>query len=729
MSLFSRLSLIAACLLQVTSLFAQDNSLDSRGFKVRRTGADGQEKVVTVPRGYAVVVGVGEYQNLDPKLFLRFAQSDAKAVYRTLISPEGGAFPPENVHLLVGRDATLANIRHEMEDWLPSVAKEPDRVVVYFSGHGIVDHNAGYLVPYDLDPNRLSETAYSMKRLGAVMTDKVKARWKVLFADTCHSGKITPETSNETVEASLGEMPKTFLTFSATRENEESFEDPKLDGGYGIFSYFLVQGLSGKADSVPCDGVVTADELVEYVRSEVRAYVRQRQKYQTPNERGSFDDDMILGLGHGCGSTASTATKKTTGSLVIEANMDDVNVFVDGQLMQGKVKKNEPLRLPGIPAGDHLVVGAHDGYEPVTKHVPVTPGEDRTVTLQLLYPQNTSKAVQDLVEHGEKVLYAHRSGWNPLDIYGPAKQDYNSARDLFRSALEAQPVYPRAAYGLATVDILLSKETEALQYFEQVIKDDPTDVEARIEYAGAATEAGDPDLAIRQLLEAERLDAANPLIPSFLARAYLDKGIWKQAIDYSNQAIAAAPAGYQAYLWRAEAYRRMAAADKEDRAENYRLANDDFHRFLRLTDFSTPTGSKLAFYLFGFGQGSRNHADRFGSYAAFRSTGFIGACICSDKSGNLESALKYCKKAVASDSKDPTAHFFSGNVYRDLFNQSLDADKPSCEYLLSARAEYAGAVAINSEIREAVMAKTIIADIDRITPNFHCASGSSAQLR
>lgn len=708
------------CLLaSLSSVRAQDDSLDARGFKIRRTDSDGKEKVVTVPRGYALVIGVGEYQNLEKRYFLRFAQSDAQAVYRTLISKEGGAFPPENVHLLIGHDATRENIRKELEEWLPSVAKEPDRVVVYFSGHGVVDHGAGYLVPYDLDANRLSDTGYSMKRLGAVMTNQVKARWKVLLADACHSGKITPETSNETVEATFGELPKTFLTFSATRENEQSFEDPNLDGGFGLFSYFLVQGLSGKADQLPCDGVVTADELIDYVRTEVRNYARQRQKIQTPNERGDFADDMILGLGKGC-SGQEQVTKRLNGTLVIEANMDDVTVTVDGQLMQGTVKRAQPLRLPGIPGGVHLVVASHQGYEPVTKHVPVVPGEERTVTIQIQYPQHTNKAVQDLVERGERVLFGQRSGWNPLEIYHPAKPDYSKARDLFRAALEQEPNYPRAAYGLATVDILLSKESEAVQYFEQVIKDDPSDVEARVEYAGASTEAGDPDEAIRLLVEAQTLEPKSDLVFSFLARAYLDKGVWDRAVDYSSKAISLKSSNAQAYLWRAEAYRRMAAADKTNRAEHYQQANDDFHRFLRFTDFSTPVGSSIVFYFFGFGQGSRNHADRRDSYEAFRSTGFIGACICGQKLGQLQSALKYCKNAVALDARDATAHFFLGNVYRDLFNRTLDADKPQCDYLMGARGQYVETVAINPDIQESVMAKSILTDINRVAPSLHC---------
>ncbi|TPW09088.1 MAG: peptidase C14, caspase catalytic subunit p20, partial [Acidimicrobiaceae bacterium] len=122
-----------------------------------------------VPRGYALIVGVAQYQNLDASKQLQFSESDADSMYRVLINHEGGAFPAENVHFLKGADATLANVRRELEEWLPSVAQPADRVIVYFAGHGFVQDGKGYLAPWDVDPNRLEATAYPMSRLGDVL--------------------------------------------------------------------------------------------------------------------------------------------------------------------------------------------------------------------------------------------------------------------------------------------------------------------------------------------------------------------------------------------------------------------------------------------------------------------------------------------------------------------------------------------------------------------------------
>ena len=93
---------------------------------------------VAPPRSYALIIGVGKYQNLSEKQNLLYSERDADSLYSILISPEGGNFRAENVHKLAGSRATLANVRRELEQWLPGAAKEDDRVLIYFAGHGFV---------------------------------------------------------------------------------------------------------------------------------------------------------------------------------------------------------------------------------------------------------------------------------------------------------------------------------------------------------------------------------------------------------------------------------------------------------------------------------------------------------------------------------------------------------------------------------------------------------------
>jgi len=332
-----------------------------------------------VPRGYALVVGISNYQKLDESRQLRYPESDAESIYRVLISQEGGAFPAENVKVLLGRQATLANIKRELEVWLPSVAQPSDRVVVFFAGHGFVKDGRGYLAPWDVDPQRLDSTAYPMAQLGDVLANRVRSSWKVLLTDACHSGKINAETTNEKLDQQFNSLPGNFLTLTATTEREQSFEFPDLSTGFGLFTYFLAQAWKGNADNDPCDGVITADELVEYVRSNVRRYARDRQLSQTPTARGDYDPRMPLGVSLSCLAGADTAKPSMLGTAIVEVNLDDTDLYIDDELV-GKISKGKPLVIPRLASGIRVFKAVRQGYEPDVKKVMIAPGQEVTVT-------------------------------------------------------------------------------------------------------------------------------------------------------------------------------------------------------------------------------------------------------------------------------------------------------------------------------------------------------------
>ena len=244
-----------------------------------------------IPRSYALVVGIAKYQNLPEKFQLHFPERDADAMYSILISPEGGNFRAENVKKLVGADATRANIKRELEEWLPSVAKPDDRVLIYFAGHGFVVGGVPYLAPYDFHTENVEETAYAMSDLGHVFGSRIQAKWKVLLTDSCHSGAITPDTDIQTINRSLLDLNTSVFSLTASRDRERSFESAEWGGGHGIFTYYVVRGMEGAADENR-DGIVTADELAEYVRRNVREATSGTQN--PTSDRGSFDPNMLL---------------------------------------------------------------------------------------------------------------------------------------------------------------------------------------------------------------------------------------------------------------------------------------------------------------------------------------------------------------------------------------------------------------------------------------------------
>ena len=672
-----------------------------------------------VPRGYALIIGVGAYPNLTAKQQLQYSESDAEAIYRVLISAEGGAFPAENVKLLKGPQATLANIRRELEEWLPGVAQPADRVVVYFAGHGFVKDGRGYLAPWDVMPDRLDDTAYPMRALGDVLANRVKAGWKVLFTDACHSDKVNAETTNEALEQQFNALPVNFLTLTATTEREQSFEDPNLSTGFGIYTYFLVRALQGEADYDPCDGRITADELIEYVRSNVRRHARERQLAQTPTARGDYEPDMLLGVGRSC-LAAGAESRSLQGTAIVETNVDDVAVYVDGKLL-GVISKSKPLTVPGLTSGVHEFRGEKAGYQPDRKEVLIAPGQETTITLRIRYARDIKQQARDLNAQGEKLLYSRRSPLSLANLLPTERtqsvDDLRKARTLFERALAQAPDYGLAAYHLGQVFQLLLGLDESVKYFRRAVEIDASDVDAMTQLAAVQIERGDPDEAIRGLNDVLQLEPNNDQAHSMLSRAYWDKGAWSLSIEQAGKALALNASNAQAHLWRADALRQLGAAEQDEARQRqfYSDARAAYREFLKLTNFSSGFGARLAFHLVGFGVGSRAHADRQGSYERLRTAGFLGLCLSEGKVGHPLRAREYCRRALKYAPNDAIAHFLLGNVNRDIFNT-----RPSCDVLREARASYTRMLAINPNLDEAKNARNYLAQIGEIWPKVNC---------
>ena len=261
-----------------------------RDLKLEKIETPEPPKAPSIPRSYAVIVGISHYENLPAKLQLQYSERDAQSIYTILISPEGGNFKAENVHILTGDKATLAGLRREIGTWLPCVAKQGDRVLIYFAGHGFMYQGKGYLAPYDFDANKIAATGYPMDELGAIMGGKIHANSKVLLTDACHSGAISPE-DTASLNKTLSSLNTSLFSLTASRDRERSFESPELEGGHGVFTYYVVKGLEGAADTNR-DGIVTADELAEYVHTQVREATGAQQN--PTSDRGSFDPNMLL---------------------------------------------------------------------------------------------------------------------------------------------------------------------------------------------------------------------------------------------------------------------------------------------------------------------------------------------------------------------------------------------------------------------------------------------------
>jgi hypothetical protein len=248
----------------------------------------------------AVVIGISEYEHESiPDLF--WADDDAWAFIEFLQSPAGGNIPIENIHPLINEEATTGKITTEI-GWLLSESKKGDRAIIYFSGHADVErlsrNQRGYLLTHQSKYPWSSgsfDITYLQDLIGTLSDKEVQV---IMISDACRVGKLAVPNINGPGLASgvLAQQLTNEVKILSCQSNQLSIETREWGKqGGGIFTHFLIQGLSGKADQPEYgapDGEVSLLELSQYLRKEVPSWASPHK--QTPLVRG--DDYTVLSI-------------------------------------------------------------------------------------------------------------------------------------------------------------------------------------------------------------------------------------------------------------------------------------------------------------------------------------------------------------------------------------------------------------------------------------------------
>ncbi len=261
-----------------------------------------------VANRWAVVIGIGEYEHRAiPRL--RFAARDAQAMYDFLTTK--GGYPKQNVLLLTDttpEKPTLQNIRRALGDFLFRRPGREDMVLIYYAGHGAPEVDAAgaetdglskYLIPRNADPDSLYSTAFPMDEIQKIFA-RIPSERVVMLLDTCYSGTAGGRTfARQQIRS--GNLSDQFLerltrsrgrvVITASGPNEVALESADL--GHGIFTYYLLEGLAGKADRNG-DGLVTVSELYEYVEDQVDRKAREAGGRQRPLMKGEIEGTLPL---------------------------------------------------------------------------------------------------------------------------------------------------------------------------------------------------------------------------------------------------------------------------------------------------------------------------------------------------------------------------------------------------------------------------------------------------
>jgi Caspase domain len=210
---------------------------------------------------FALIVASSQYS--DPTLtHLQAPAHDAASLAAVLGAEAIGGFQVETLD-----DQPARTVMQEIETFFDGRGRE-DLVLLYFSGHGILDEGARlYFATTDTRVDRPRSTAVPAAFVNDVMGE-CRSRRQVLVLDCCNSGSfargIKAGGRIGTAERFEG---RGRVVITASDALQYAFEGGKIEGEStaSVFTHILVDGLkTGDAD-LNRDGYVSLDELYEYV--------------------------------------------------------------------------------------------------------------------------------------------------------------------------------------------------------------------------------------------------------------------------------------------------------------------------------------------------------------------------------------------------------------------------------------------------------------------------------
>ena len=260
----------------------------------------------------AIVIGINEYQSLPAEKNLQGAQNDANEIYNIL---RKNGYTIEDSDFLVGNRATHRAISKSINNAFRKRSSY-GTILFYYSGLGLVDDNKdAYIAPYDIDPLDPFVNGISVDELNRIMDNSKNNSKFVTIFDCCYvdnaiedakgvtelvyKSPIGPrsngnvfEVANKGVTKGVSEglvilndsfkkianpdinkpvsASKIIIASSqADSAHEKIFDHNDNSHHHGIFSYYLIEGLLGKASPTE-EGDITPDKIFKYIEAKMK---------------------------------------------------------------------------------------------------------------------------------------------------------------------------------------------------------------------------------------------------------------------------------------------------------------------------------------------------------------------------------------------------------------------------------------------------------------------------
>ena len=652
-----------------------------------------RDTTIQGPQTFAMIMGISKYKFVRP---LEYADKDAEMFANFLKSPAGGSLTDDNIYMLLNENATLANFYVRGFQWLKAKKLQSgDRLFIYLAGHGdAIDEDQFFYLAFDCNPagdknNYLVSGAIQMLNVKIkIQRETSKGVQVFLVMDACRSNELPGGAEGQSFfNQAISQKRAGEVMMLATAAGQESMEDRSIGTGHGLFTYYLVDGLNGIADSEGNkDDKVSVAEIQKYVDEKVPAVAKTRfNRVQNPYFCCSDKSGEIV-------SIVDPAYLKKWEELKLKQSGGgnsfpfwhenpkrpipvDTTLLRSYSLFNDAVKKN---RLTGPNSAEYY-------YDLMAKKFP---GSSYTIDAQ-----NTLTV--EFINFAQSKINLYLDCKDPVAIQRLRAQidDNNKSDEIYSTFDRMEKVARKESFEVGemlqkAIDFLMPEDPK----FAKSLLGRMYFFKAR-GYFGVGKRDVNYQQALQYAYEAKNKEANAAYVMQTLSSLHIENDRLDSAIYYANKAIAIAPNWRYPYVTLAYAYKRMDRADSaikyyhksidldKDNADAYvdlghyfySLSKDDsalvyYQKALTIDPQNTFANNNIGWI--NYNEKNYNEAIRYFKKSIADNPQYINPYSGLGKAffelKQFDSARIYYEKAFASNPDKSFVNIYIGNFYREM---------------------------------------------------------------
>ncbi len=215
-------------------------------------------------RRYAILIGNSEFPNEPSLPALRCPQHDVAGLGEVLASADFGLF----TDVLPLINEPHYKVKPAINRVFRQAARQ-DQILIYYSGHGKQDAVGHlHLATVDTEAEALETTSVEVGLLPRLI-DNHNCKQVALILDCCYSGLVGKDFLKGGVDDQLQVMSEGRGIYILTASTATQTAREKEGDRYSVLTKHILQGIQQGAADYDDDGLVSMDDLYEYVRAAV----------------------------------------------------------------------------------------------------------------------------------------------------------------------------------------------------------------------------------------------------------------------------------------------------------------------------------------------------------------------------------------------------------------------------------------------------------------------------